>query len=220
MNPNPALNHHHHHHDGRGQSPNGPPPPPPPPLIRSTWRTAHERAVDSVTRTVSYLTAAEGGSTAQRSLDPARARACSCLAESCGSVAAPVGYSPTTALPVPARKHSSSPRSPSSLLARCLLALALYKQKQSTAGQSSEFRHRADQAEERNSRPILHFKHKKRREHRRGQEGALCFLKAALRDDGVRWWCEDGGCCGGGGEDGCAMGSWLQLAALLGDLSG
>jgi hypothetical protein len=59
---------------------------------------------------------------------------------------------------------------------------------------------------------LLHFKHKKRR--------AVGFLIAALRDDSARWWCEDGGCCGSGGEDGCAMGSWLQLAALLGDLSG
>jgi hypothetical protein len=82
---------------------------------------------------------------------PARA-SCSCLAESCGSVAAPVGYLAhygTTLLPVPARKQSSSPR----LLARCLLVVALYKQSRARqpAGQSAEFR---QQAEERNSRPF------------------------------------------------------------------
>jgi hypothetical protein len=47
------------------------------------------------------------------------------------------------------------------------------------------------------------------------------FLIAVLRDDGVRWWCEDDACCcRGDDEDGCAMGSCLQLAALLGDVSG
>jgi len=50
---------------------------------------------------------------------------------------------------------------------------------------------------------------------------AVGFLIAVLRDDGVRWWCEDDGCrCRGDDEDGCAMGYCLQLLALLGDLPG
>jgi hypothetical protein len=75
---------------------------------------------------------------------------------------------------------------------------------------------RAGQSSDRAEKFSAFSKHKKKK---RREEKSLGFLIAVLRDDGVRWWCEDAGCrCRG--KDGCAMGSWLQLAALLGDLSG
>jgi len=81
---------------------------------------------------------------------------------------------------------------------------------------------RVQSSDIRQSREILGLfqaTRKKRREQRR--RGALRFLIAVLRDDGVRWWCEDDGCrCRGDDEDGCAMGYCLQLLALLGDLPG
>ena len=169
----------------------------PGPLIRSTWRTAHERAV------VSNRSSAQA---AQRLLDP-RARACLQLSRRVvrfgGCPRFDTWHCSTSLLPVPARKQSSCPRQ----LARCLLVVALARVQSSDIRQSREIL------------GLFQATRKKRREQRR--RGALRFLIAVLRDDGVRWWCEDDGCrCRGDDEDGCAMGYCLQLLALLGDLPG